>query len=180
MSNSDLSDLSTAELNERKAQISDDSVGRGTDHIDDELARRESERAREMDLLDMKVKLEQARDAGLADDPTVAAVEERVADLESDLHPDPRSDLATLADVDEAMVAGLSEEEAEQAQTHLEAIDMLAGSSNTAARVSVKEHRDALETLFADRDVEVDVLSASVLPDDDGEGVVVSELFKEK
>lgn len=165
MSDRNLSDLSIAELNERKNTIGDGG-GVETDHIDEELSRREQERAREVELLTMKLRLKQAKDAGLGDDPTVAAVEDHVDALSAALHPDPRSELAAFADIDKAQVAGLSDAEAEHALEKVEAIKMTAGSSTTAMRASLEDHVEALQELLTDHDVGVEALSDGVLPAD--------------
>ncbi|EMA04280.1 hypothetical protein SAMN05443574_1355 [Haloarcula vallismortis] len=174
MSKNDLTEMSIAELRERKADLGDDDYGLNADHVDEELARRREERAREMELLDMKLKLEQAKDAGLTDDPTVQRIQEHVAQLEEDLHPDPRSDLAALAGVDEERVTDLSDSEVEQARTHLEAIDMVAGSSGAGQQTIVKEHREGLEELLDGHDLKVAELSG--VPDVEERGVTVSDL----
>lgn len=174
MSKKDLTEMSIAELRERKADLGDDDYGLNADHVDEELARRREQRAREMELLDMKLKLEQAKDAGLTDDPTVQRIQEHVAQLEEDLHPDPRSDLAAAAGIDEEQLADLSDSEVERAQNRLEALDMVAGSSNTGMQVAAKEHVEDLEALLEPHDLEVADLTAAV--DSLENGVTVSDL----
>lgn len=174
MSKKNLTEMSIAELRERKADLGNDDYGLNADHVDEELARRREQRAREMKLLDMKLKLEQAKDAGLIDDPTVQRIQEHVAQLEEDLHPDPRSDLAAAAGVDEEQLADLSDSEIEQAQNHLEALDMVAGSSNTGMQTAAKEHVEDLEALLEPHDLEVaDLTSAADYLEN---GVTVSDL----
>lgn len=173
MSDTDLSELSIAELNKRRAEASDDDFG-GVDRrevIDEELSRREEDRAELRDLLAMKNQLAIARDRGLGDDPTVEALEEHVDELNAAHHPDPQSELAEAADIDEEQVAALSDAEAEQAREHLAAIEMVAGSSNAGMRASHEEHVDALSELLDDHDVEVDALAESAVVEEPGASV---------
>lgn len=173
---SDLNELSIAELEAQKASTEH---GFGSDEIEAELERREQERARLSELLDMKLQLERADDAGLGDDPTVEAVREHVADLEAAMQPaSPRSELAARSGVDEAALASLSDEEAERAQQHVDAIEMLATSSNTGARTAVTEHRKNLEALLDGHDVEAAALSAAAVPGKNEDGITADDLLE--
>lgn len=175
----DISDLSIVELKRRKENIGSDDHGRSAEHIDEELERRADERARTSNLLDLKLQLALAEERGLGDDPTVEKLREQVAELEEALHPpSPQAELASFTGVDEDAVARLSDEEAEQAREHVEAIEMLATSSNTAARTSVQEHREDLEALLENRDVEAAALSEAAVPDDEP-GASIDDLLEE-
>jgi hypothetical protein len=178
MSKKDLTDMSIAELKERKDELGDDDYGVGTDHIDEELSRREEQRAKETELLDMKIQLEQAKDAGLTDDPTVKRVQERVAELEEELHPDPRADLARAADIREDRLVDLTDSEVEQARNHVESINMAAGSSNTAMKTVLEEHTEDLAALLEPHDLEVADLTS--VEDSIGDGVTVSDLYNDE
>lgn len=161
----DLSDLSIVELKERKAGHGDDDLGVGAEHIDEELAKRAEERDRLHDLLDMKLSLKTAEQAGLQDDPTVQELREHVDELEADLHPDPRSDLAEEVGVDEARLADLSDGEVEEVRTHVEAIRQADGASGPWAETATSEHRESLEAALSTHDVEVAELAG--VPEDD-------------
>lgn len=168
----DLSDLSIVELKNRRDNLDDD-LGVGPEHIDEELSKREQERARLKELLDMKLSLATAEQAGLQDDRTVQELQEHVAELEDDLHPDPRSDLAEEAGVAEARLADLSESEVEEARTHVEAIRQADGASGPWAETATSEHRENLEALLSGHDVEVAELAA--VPDDSSKDSVTAE-----
>ena len=176
----DLTDLSIAELNERKEDAGDGDFGHNParhEALAEELERRESEREELRDLLSMKTELARAEEYGLGGDPTVEALAEHVDELDAALHPTPQTALAQEADVPIDLVDSLSEEEAEQASTHVEAIEMLAGSSNTGARVSLEEHAEALQELLADHDVEPEALTESAVVEEPG--VSIEALYEE-
>lgn len=165
MSSNDLSDLSIEELKQRRDEIDNGDFGRTTDHIEEELSDREQDRERNRELLDMKLQVAQAEQAGLSDDPTVEAMRDEIADLTSDLHPTPHEELAETAGIDVGDVESLSDEEAEQAESHVEAIEMLAGGNNTGVKLSLQNHREDLEALLESHTVGVEALSEHAVGD---------------
>ncbi|GGN26922.1 hypothetical protein [Halarchaeum nitratireducens] len=160
MTNTNLDDMTLAELHSRKNDLGDDDYGIGTDHIDAELEERAEKRSKTAELVDMKIQLKLAEDAGLEDDPAVADLREHVAELDAHLYADPRSELAEKAGVDEARLADLSDDEIEKAQTHVEAINMFATSEGDWAEDTVNDHRADLEALLDEHDVAMAELSA--------------------
>lgn len=175
---SDLTDLSIAELNERMEATGDDDFGETRrEALTEELERRESEREELKELLSMKTELARAEEYGLGGDPTVEALSEHVEELDAALHPSPQSALAEEAGVSIDLVDGLSDEEADQASTHVQSIEMLAGSSNAASKVGLEEHAEALQELLADHDVEPEALTESAVVEEPG--VSIEALYED-
>lgn len=174
MSDTDLSDLSIAELNERREKIADDDVGMSPDHIDAELERRAAERDEASELLDYKLQLARAEEHGLGDDPAAERLRDHVADLEAARHPSPQAELAREAGVEEDLVAHLADDTAERAAELVDAIEMGRNASSKPLRITARENYAELENLLADDDVAVAKL-AEAPPDE--ESVTAADLI---
>jgi|GEM_PF-5696898 len=175
MSETNLSDLSIEELNERREQLGDTV---GTDHYDEKLSERERRRAKEAELLDMKIKLEEAKSRGL-DDLTVDRIETQLAELAEELETGPRAQLAAETGFDRSSIARLSPGQAETALAKLEAIEHIQDApetSVTSSEAALEENRAELEDLLAGGDAEAAALESAYLSDEAGEEIGVALL----
>lgn len=170
MTDNDLRDLSIAELKDRREQHGS---ATGTSHIDDELEKRRQRRDQFAELLDLTVKLEDAKRNGFSDDLTIQRVEEQIADLASDLDTGPRAELARETGVDRSRVAQLSASEAEDALSHLEAIEHVENTTrhSVLSDKSAENNRAALESVLAGHDMDTAALEEGYLSDETGDGL---------
>ena len=175
MTDNNLTDLSIAELKDRRDQMG---AATGTSHIDDELKNRQRRREQEAELLDLKVKLEEAKRSGLGDDLTIQRVEEQIADLASDLETGPRAELARKTGADRSHVAQLSTNEAKDALRHLEAIEYIKGASQDSilSDKSIEDNRAALESVLEGHDANTAALEEGYLSDETGDGLATALL----
>lgn len=174
----DLSELSIAELKEKKATAERSST-KNSDHIEEELARRRERREQEAELLDLKVKLEEARSRGLTDDLTVTRIEEQIRDLASVLETDPRADLAHEAAVPRDHVAHLSIDEAEDALERLEALEKIETAPENSIMSegsAAEENRAELEAIVEGGDATAAALEEGYLSDETGDDMAVALL----
>lgn len=171
-----LRDLSIAELKDRREQMQ--GTPAGTSHIDEEIEERRRQREKEAELLDLKVKLEEARRSGLSDDLTIQRIEDQIADLASDLETGPRAELARETGVDRSIVAELSADEAEEALSHLEAIEHIEGASQHSilSEKSAEDNRAALESVLEDHEATAATLEERYLSDETGDGLAAALL----
>ena len=176
MTDNNLSDLSIAELKDRREQMQNSPAG--TSHIEDELEERRERREQEAELLDLKVKLEEAKRSGLGDDLTVQRIEEQIADLASDLDTGPRAELARKTGVDRSHVAQLSADEAKDALSHLEAIDYIESASRGSilSEKSADHNRAELESVLEGTDATAAALEEGYRSDETGEGLAAALL----
>lgn len=176
MSDTNLSDLSIAELKERREQMQNSPAG--TSHIDDELEKRRRRREQEAELLDLKVKLEEARRSGIDDDLTVQRIEEQIADLASDLETGPRAELARETGVDRSRIAQLSPSQAEEVLSQLEAIEHIENASRHSmfSDKSLEDNRAELASILDDHDADSAALEEAYLSDETGDGLAAAIL----
>lgn len=175
MSKSDLSDKSIEELKDRRDQLG---APFPTDHIDEELSEREERRAKEAELLDLKIKLEEAKSRGL-DPLTVDRIEHQLAELAEELEAGPRAKLAAETGFDRGVIARLSPEQAEAALEKLEAIEFIQDApetSITSSEASLEENRAALAVTLSDTDAKAAALEEAYLSDETGEEIGVALL----
>lgn len=142
----------------------------GKDDLADRFGEELEDRAEAAErVVRMKELAARAEEAGLADDPAVAALRERAEALQSDvgLEPEPSAPARLAADhglVEEA-VAELPEGVREDLEEDLAAVEQLETSRSDLAKRELRHRRDKLSATLADAGVEAAHLVAEDAPE---------------
>jgi len=145
----------------------------GKDELADRFGEELENRAEAAErVVRMKTVIEDAKNAGLDDDPAVRALEERAAkledgvDLDVDREPHHSSELAAQHALEEDVVEQFSTESRKELHDHLAAVDEIAASSRDGGIVKheLRARRERLRSILDENDVEAAALIADDAP----------------